>query len=173
MDLAQVEREMERLDLVFRPVAIRPLRQPDLEALMSLGATIEADLARLDVGDQATEVVKAIVELYAAGDETTRSTLRRLFDRYTSFRWAAHLPRDFSTADEFRARLIHLSARDQGADPRDEILTLQSLRDRAHQIGLNIDAVLYEVAALSSDIDRYGMGSMREIIVRYGLGSTR
>jgi hypothetical protein len=173
MDLAQVEREMERLDLVYRPVATRPLRQPDLETLMNLGATIEADLARLDVEDQATEAVKAIVELYATGDETTRARLRSLFARYTSFRWAARLPRDFSTADEFRARLLHLSARDQGADPRDEILTLQSLCDRARQIGLDIDAVLDEVAALSSDIDRYGMGSMRDIIVRYGGGSTR
>jgi hypothetical protein len=170
VDLADVEREMERLDAVYRPVAARPVRQPDLDTLMNLGAKVEADLARLGVEDQAAAVVQAIVDLYAAGDETVRATLRGLFDRNTSFRWAAHLARDFRTADEFRARLIHLSARDQGADPRDEIMTLRFLCDSARQAGVYSNYILDEVAAMSSDIDRYGIGSMRSIVLRYGKG---
>jgi hypothetical protein len=171
VDLAEIEREMDRLDAVYRPVATRPV-QPDLDTLMNLGAKVEGDLARLGVEDQAVAVVQAIVELYAAGDETIRATLRGMFDQYTSFRWAAHLPRDVRTADDFRARLVHLSARDQAADPRDEILTLQSMCDQARQAGVDINPILDEVAALSSDIDRYGMGSMRSIIHRYGKGRT-
>lgn len=168
VDLATVEREMSRLDAVYRPVATKPVVQPDLDTLMNLGARVQAELADLNVDDQATEVVRAIVELYANGDETVRTTIRALFDRYTSFRWAAHLSREFHTADEFRAHLIHLSARDQGADSRDEILTLQWLSERAREVAIDIDPILDEVAAMSSDVDRYGMGSMRSIIVRYG-----
>jgi hypothetical protein len=78
------------------------------------------------------------------------------------------LPREWNTAEEFRARLVHLSARDQGADTRDEILALQDLCNRARQAGIDVDPILDEVAAMSSDVDRYGMGSMRSVILGYG-----
>jgi hypothetical protein len=133
-----------------------------------MGATIEADLARLGVAGPAEALLGNIIEVYAIGDETVRAAIRRLFDRYTSFRWGAGLPRDWHTAAEFRAHLIHLSACDQGDDPRDEILTLQDLCDRARPEGIDVDHILTEVAAMSSDVDRYGMGSMRDIILGYG-----
>ena len=76
--------------------------------------------------------------------------------------------RDWDTAEEFRAHLVHLSARDQGADTRDEIVTLQQLCDQAWRVGVDVDPILEEVAAMSSEVDRYGMGSMRSIILRYG-----
>jgi hypothetical protein len=106
--------------------------------------------------------------MYATGDQTVRAAIRQLFDRYTSFRWAARLPRRWNTAEEFRARLIHLSARDQDGDTRDEILMLQDLCDRARQAGIDVDPILDEIAALSSTVDRYGMGSMRAVIFHYG-----
>lgn len=168
MDLVEVEREMARLDAVYRPVATKPVDVTDLDAFMNMGAAIQADLARLAVDDQAEAVLRAVIELYAAGDETVRAAVRHLFDRYTSFRWAAHLPQDWETAKEFRARLICLSARDQGADTRDEILTLQDLCNRGRQAGIDVDPILDEVAAMSSDRDRYGMGSMRSVILGYG-----
>lgn len=40
--------------------------------------------------------------------------------------------------------------------------------DAEAQAVLRAVTELYEVAALSSDIDRYGMGSMRQIIHAYG-----
>jgi hypothetical protein len=122
------------------------------------------ELGRLAVDDRAEAAVRAVVEVYAAGGET----VRRLFDRYTSFRWAAHLPREWDTAEEFRAHLIHLSARDQGSDTRDEILALGDLCDRALGLGIDTGLILDEVAAMSSDEDRYGMGSMRRVILAYG-----
>jgi hypothetical protein len=97
-----------------------------------------------------------------------RAAVRRLFDRYTSFRWAAHLPREWDTAEEFRAHLIHLSACDQGSDTRDEILALRDLCDRALGLGIDTGPILDEVAAMSSDEDRYGMGSMRRVILACG-----
>jgi hypothetical protein len=113
-------------------------------------------------------VLRALIDGYGAGDEAERVAIRRLFDRYTSFRWAAHLPGEWDTATEFRARLVHLSARDQGADTRDEILVLRDLCDRAHRAGIDAAPILDEVAAMSSAVDRYGMGSMRGIILQYG-----
>jgi hypothetical protein len=133
-----------------------------------LGATIQRELTLLAVDDQAEAVLRAALEVYAAGDEPVRAAVRQLFDRYTSFRWAAHLPLEWDTAEEFRAHLVHLSARDQGADTRDEIVTLQHLCDQARRVAIDVDPILEEVAAMSSDVDRYGMGSMRSIILRYG-----
>jgi hypothetical protein len=166
--LIEIEHEMARLDAIYRPVATKPVNVNDPDAFINMGATIRADLARLAVDDEAEAVLRAVIELYAAGAETARAAVRQLFDRYTSFRWAAHLPREWNTAEEFRARLVHLSARDQGADTRDEILALQDLCNRARQAGLDVDPILDEVAAMSSDVDRYGMGSMRSVILGYG-----
>jgi hypothetical protein len=168
VNLAEIEREIARLDAVYRPVAKAPVDIMDPDAFENMGTRIQAELARLGVDDQAKAVLRAVIELYAAGDETVRVAVRQLFDRYTSFRWAAHLPREWDTAEEFRAHLVHLSARDQGADTRDEILGLQDLCERAHRAGIDVDPILDEVAAMSSDVDRYGMGSMRSVILRYG-----
>ncbi len=168
MNLAEIEREIARLDAVYRPVAKAPVDIMDPDAFENMGTRIQAELAQLGVDDQAKAVLRAVIELYAAGDETVRVAVRQLFDRYTSFRWAAHLPREWDTAEEFRAHLVHLSARDQGADTRDEILGLQDLCERAHRAGIDVDQILDEVAAMSSDVDRYGMGSMRSVILRYG-----
>ncbi|TCB93392.1 hypothetical protein E0H26_22895 [Micromonospora zingiberis] len=166
MDLAGIDAEMASLDLAYRRVATEPVDVTDPDALTNLGATVAAALAALGVDDRAEAVLRAVVQRYATGDESDRVALRGMFGRYPSFRWAAHLPRHWAGAAEFRARLIHLSARDQGDDARDEILGLQDLCDRAVQDGIDVDPILDEVAALSSAVDRYGMGSTRDIIRR-------
>jgi hypothetical protein len=169
VELDDIEREMARLDAVYGRVARRPVIQPDLDTLMNMGARIERDLAELPVDHQAEEtLLRTIIDLYAVGDVAERAAVRDLFRRYTSFRWGAHLPRDWSTRDEFRARLILLSAHDQGADTRDEILTLQHTCNEARRFGIDVAPILDEVAAMSSDVDLYGMGSMREVILSYG-----
>ncbi|MBO3751048.1 hypothetical protein J5X84_33670 [Streptosporangiaceae bacterium NEAU-GS5] len=167
MDLIEIEREIARLDAVYHPVATALVDVTGRDALENLGAGIAADLARLNVADQAETVLRAAIDLYATGDEPVRAAVRQLFNWHTSFRWAAHLPRDWDTAEEFRAHLVHLSARDQGSDPRDEILALQHLCHRARQAGIDVDPILEQVAAISSDVDRYGMGSTRGILLRY------
>jgi hypothetical protein len=168
MNLVDVEREVAWLDAVYRPVAKSPVDAAVRDDPEAWGAAIEAELSGLGVNDRAEAAVRAVIEIYAAGDETIRATVRRLFDRYTSFRWAAHLPREWDTAEEFRAHLIHLSARDQGSDTRDEILALRDLCDRALGLGIDTGPILDEVAAISSDDDRYGMGSMRRVILACG-----
>ena len=150
MNLAAVEHEMAWLDTAYRPIAKSPVDAAVRDDPEAWGAAIKAALDRLGVDDRAEAAV------------------RRLFDRYTSFRWAAHLPREWDTAAEFRSHLIHLSARDQGSDTRDEILELRDLCDRAHGLGIDTGPILDEVAAMSSDEDRYGMGSMRGVLLAYG-----
>jgi hypothetical protein len=168
LDLAATERELAGLDAVYRPVATKPIDVNDPAAFQNMGVMIESALAQLGVQDRAEALLRRILALYVAGGDATRVAIRRLFDRYRAFRWAAHLPRDWGTAEEFRARIVHLSARDQGADARDEILALQDLCDRARRAGVDIEPILDEAAGLSSDEDRYGMGSMRSIFHRYG-----
>jgi len=168
MNIVDVEREMAWLDAVYRPVVTSPVDVAVRDDPDAWGAAVKAELDRLAVYDRAEAAVRAVVAVYAAGDETVRAAVRRLFDRYTSFRWAAHLPREWDTAEEFRAHLIHLSARDQGADTRDEILGLRDLCERALGLGIDTGPILDEVAAMSSDEDRYGMGSMRSVLLAYG-----
>jgi hypothetical protein len=168
MNLVDVEREMAWLDAIYRPAASSPSMSRCAATPEAWGAAIEAELGRLALDDRAEATVRAVVEAYATGGETVRAAVRRLFDRYTSFRWAAHLPREWDTAEEFRAHLIHLSARDQGSDTRDEILALGDLCDRALRLGIDTDPILDEAAAISSDEDRYGMGSMRRVILAHG-----
>lgn len=170
MDVVGIEQEMSYLDAVYRPVAESPVDPADLDAFADLGATIAAALRRLDVDDRAEAVLRAVVKTYTGGDETVRAAIRRLFDRYTSFRWAAHLPPQWRTAEEFRAHLIVMSAHDQGADTRDEIMALQDLCDQASRLGIDVDPILDEVAAMSSHVDRYGMGSMRSVLLRFRKG---
>ncbi len=168
VDLTEIELEIARLDARYRPVATTPVDVTGPDACLTVFATMQADLTRLAVDDRAEAVLRAVIELYTAGDVATRAAIRQLFDRYTSFRWAAHLGSDWDTAEEFRARLVDLSARDQGADTRDEILVLQDLCDQALRAGIDVGPILDEVAAISSDVDRYGMGSMRRVILGYG-----
>lgn len=168
MNLTEVEREVASLDAVYRPVATAPvdLSRPGDPAAPA--ASVDAALARLGAGARTQAVLRGLIELYAAGDEADRAALRRLFDRHAAFRWAAGLPGEWTTAAQFRARLILLSARDQGADTRDEILALRDLCARARTAGIDVDPILDEVAAMSSDVDRYGMGSMRAVLLEYG-----
>jgi len=159
---------MARLDAAYRPVATRPIDITKAGWHENLGATIEAELAGLGLEQQAAAVLRAVIDLYAGGDETIREAVRRLFARYTSFRWAAYLPREWHADAEFRDRLILLAAHDQGADPRDEILTLQGLCDHARANGIEVESIVEAVAEMASDVDKYGMGSMRGIMLRYG-----
>jgi hypothetical protein len=46
------------------------------------------------------------------------------------------------------------------------LLRLRDLLAEPAAAGVDVDPVLAEVAALSSDIDRYGMGSIRTILLR-------
>jgi hypothetical protein len=114
---------------------------------------------------EAESALRAVIALYAGGDDTVRAAVRALFNRCTSFRWAVHVPHD-PTPESFRFELLHFSAMDQGPDARDELLGLNDLCGEAEEAGIDIAPMLAETARLSSDVNRYGMGSTREFLLR-------
>jgi hypothetical protein len=146
-DLTDLEREIARLDRGYRVVADQPVDRAELDDLPAFGRRIRAELAELNTDGAAGAAVQALVDRYGTGDDGQRARIRALLDRYTGFRWGAPLAPDWRTATELRDQLLYLSARDQ-------------------DLGLDVDALLTEVAALSSDVDRYGMGSTRELLLR-------
>nr|QEO74055.1 hypothetical protein [uncultured bacterium] len=121
-------------------------------------------LAKAGIGAEAEQALRAIIEVYESGDEATREAVRGVFERYRYFRWAVHIEPE-PTVDGFRFWLLHFSAIDQGDDARDELLNLGEIRRRAEQAGVDLRPLLLEVAELSSDADKYGMGSTRQFLL--------
>jgi hypothetical protein len=148
-----------RLDAALEPIAKRPVDPSEPDWAEKMRAAEPLDEA--GVRAEAEEALRALLHRYEHGDDRTRSAVRALFERHSSFRWAAHLP-----GADFRTRLLHLSARDQASDTRDELLELTDLCARARAEGVDIRPLLREVAALSGTTDKYGMGSIRDILLR-------
>jgi hypothetical protein len=161
MTFAELAAEVARLDAVLAPIAHRPVDIADPRWADRLVAG-PAPMDEAGVRGPAEAALRELLHRYAEGDAETRAALRDLLRRHPSFRWAVHLP----DAD-LRTQLIHLSLRDQGSDTRDELLALQALCADARRAGVDVGAVLAQVAEMSSDVDHYGMGSMRDILLRY------
>jgi hypothetical protein len=157
-----IEREVARLDALIAPIAKQPLDAPTAESLRAMFEAGPPVIAP-EVEASAATALRALLTSYAEGDDAARAGIRGLFNRYPSFRWAATLSWE-PTAEDFRLKVLHFSAQDQGNDPRDELLSLQHWCAKARAAGIDIIPILREVAELSSDVDRYGMGSTREFL---------
>lgn len=163
-DIAGIEAQVALVDAAVRPIAERPvdIMDPDWVTKMREGPD---PLDEAGVRAEAESALLALIAVYAQGDETARVSVRGLFSRYTSFRWATHLPVE-PTPDGFRQKLLHMSAVDQGNDTRDELLSLRDLCADARTAGIDLGPILREVAELSSREDKFGWGSMRDILLR-------
>ncbi|WP_329267137.1 hypothetical protein [Streptomyces sp. NBC_01451] len=160
--IEEIEERVALVDEAVRPIAERPvdISDPDWVTGMRQGP---APMDEAGVRAEAESVLRALIAVYAQGDEALRASVRGLFSRYTSFRWATHLPVE-PTPEGFRQRLLHMSAVDQGSDTRDELLSLRDLCADARTAGIDLGPILREVAELSSREDKYGMGSMHDIL---------
>jgi hypothetical protein len=163
MELAAIEEDVALLDAVLAPIVKAAVDTTDPEWLTKLHQSPPVE--RAGVRDEAAAVLRAMIDAYATGDEATRMVVRGLFERYPSFRWAVQSPGRADTADGFRLHLLHLSARDQIPDTRDELLVLWDLCEQARTAGIDVVSILVDVAQISSDTDRYGMGSTRQLIL--------
>jgi hypothetical protein len=149
---------MRELDEKLKPIANRPIdiTQPGwLEEAKALAPPLE----RADVQPRAQHLLLDIVREYGQVSARQRAEIRQLFKTFKAFAWAATLPRPVGSPETFREHLIHFSIVDQGPDSRDALLTLRDLCVNGATAGVSIRPILEEVAALSSDVDRYGMGS--------------
>ncbi|GIG88872.1 hypothetical protein [Plantactinospora endophytica] len=155
---------VSRLDRALAPIADQPVDLADPEWAERLRQAPPA-VEQAGVADEAAVVLAALLTRYAEGDEPTRTAIRGLFRKHRSFQWGVGMSFPADTVERFRRHLLLLSARDQGMDTRDELLTLAELCRQASAAGVPTGPVLRVVAELSSDVDRYGMGSTRQILL--------
>ena len=158
-----MEIAVAKLDGALRPIAERPVDISDATWLRRAYAS--RPLEEAVIKSEAEALLESILRRYSVSDETTRIAIRRLFERYSSFRWASSLACAPTTAEGFRLHVLHLSVRDQATDARDELLALRYVCAQAAKSGVDIAPILNDVAALSSDVDKYGMGSTKRFLL--------
>jgi hypothetical protein len=163
--LADWEESLSILDACLRPIAQRPVDISDPEWFTKLSGGPHP-LDEAGVRPEAESLLMEVIESYLNRDDATRQAIRELFAKNRSFSWAANLPFPPTTAEDFRSHLILLSIKDQGIDTRDTILWLQDLCKRASSAGVDTEPVLREIALLSSNEDKYRMGSTRSLLLR-------
>ncbi|MET8154151.1 hypothetical protein ACIBSW_19980 [Actinoplanes sp. NPDC049668] len=164
MNLAEVRADVAVIDELLRDIANRPvdLSDPNWAAKFRARPPVE----EAGVAAEAAAALDALLDAYETGGSPTREQVRDIFRDYPSFRWGAHLPREWNSVGEFRRRLLHVSAMDKGADPRDQLMAIWWLCNRARELGIDVEPVLREVADLSSDADCQDFGSARMRIMR-------
>jgi hypothetical protein len=165
MTLAGVRADVAVIDELLREVVKRPvdLSDPDWMAKLRQAPRLVEEAG---VEPEAGAALEVLLDAYETGGVSAREEVRDIFRAFPSFRSAVGLPRLWESAAEFRRRLVHVSAVDQGADPRDELMSIWSLCNEARERGIDVEPVLREVADLSSDADLYGFGSMQRLIMR-------
>ena len=157
--LSTWEEQIARLDAALRPVANRPvgcfglLFKPRRHPLDAAG-----------VRPQTEGLLAELIEYYRTADADTRQSIRKLFEDHRSFTWAAILPYQPVTDESFRAHLILFSIKDHERDTRDALVLLYELCEKARSAGVKTGPILEEIAELSSDINKYGMGSARSLL---------
>ncbi|MET9554517.1 hypothetical protein [Streptomyces sp. NPDC006645] len=163
-ELAELEERVALIDLCIEPVATRPvdLTDPDWTRKVEEGPH---PLDEAGIRPEAEAALRDVLSRYEEGDEDVRAALRALLERCHSFCWATTLPFD-PTAQGFRQRLLEMSVEDQGRDARDMMVALNDLCGQARDAGVDIGPLLLDVAELSSDIDKYAMGSTRDILLK-------
>ncbi len=163
--LDDFELRIMALEEQLRPIADRPvdITKPgwDVRLRQRQHPLDEAGIRR-----EAEILLEELISLYQASAEESRHAVRKLFGEYRAFAWAASLPFDPTTEESFRRHVILFSMKDQGSDSRDALLWLQDLCQKARSAGVNAAPVLKEVAAFSSEWNKYGMGSTREMLRR-------
>jgi hypothetical protein len=152
------------LDEKIRPIANRPvdITKPGWAANL---ATRTDPLDEAGVRTEAEQVLADALSEYASVEAADRAFLRQLFAKSPSFAWAATLPFAADTPENFRLHLLLFSVQDQGRDSRDALLSLQALCRSAKLAGVSMQA-LRETAALSSEVNKYGMGSTKDMLLR-------
>ncbi len=159
MDLDAWTRRIAAIDARLRPIADRPVR--DLAALPP------APLEEANVREETEALLAVIIAEYRVCSAAEREAIRALWRAHRCFAWAASFPFEPMTAERFRDHLTLFSIADQGLDTRDAILAIAGLCESAERAGVATSSMLHEIAALSSDVDKYGMGSTRSLVLRH------
>jgi hypothetical protein len=154
-----------RLDASLRPIAHRPVDVSDPAWADKLKGRINP-LDEAGVGDDAASLMSEIFDAYPRVNAEERDRIRKLFAAHRSLGWAAGFLLPFSAdASTLRPQLLLFSILDQGSDARDALLWLRAFcaQERADRAALL--PLLREIAALSSAVDLYGVGSTRAMLL--------
>ena len=160
------ELRIANLDRLLQPIANRPvdITRPGWIEHLQAGPR---PLDEAGASDTTETLLAEIITAYAQGTTATRADIRRLFQTYRSFAWAATLSVPRTTPDGLRQHLLLFSIIDQGRDSRDALLTLQDICRVAKGAGLELAPILREVAAMSSNENKYGMGSTNQMLLQH------
>jgi hypothetical protein len=113
-------------------------------------------------------VTGEMAEVYLVGNDEQRASIRFLIKRMTGIQYFMAIPaseiRSSTDASKFRLALLFESMADLRDDTRDVILALDELCGAGRQAGIDIDRYRNEIAALSSDVNHHGLGSMRSLL---------
>ena len=161
----EFEALVKELDECLRPIANTPvdITQPGWGRRLQ---QLAHPLDRAGIRQKTETLLSEIIAAYEKGNGESRQALRGLFAQYTAFAWAATVPLEPTTAQSFRQLLLLFSLNDQGRDSRDALLLLQDLCRGARAAGLKTESILRGVAELSSDINRFGMGSTKQMLLK-------
>lgn len=138
-----------------------------LERLSNMPTPLDEDKS---LGLEFNSVADEIVEIYLQSTVEQCRKIRELLSRYEAVLHFLGIPstriKTENDVDLFRSALAMLSIENQGRDARDTIVALVELCKAAKQAGIDTSPHLKEIAALSSDADKYGMGSMRDLFLQ-------
>ena len=151
------------LDVILELIAKRPVDMSDPDWLTKL-RNGPHPLDEAGVRSETEGLLADVIETYKEGDDDMRDRIRTIFAKNPNFTWAAKLPFSPTTPEGFHSHLILFSINDQGHDSRDAMLLLQDLCEKARAAGIDIAPMLKLVAAISSDQEKYGMGSTRALL---------
>lgn len=160
--LSDYEVELGVLDAILKPIGERKIDFGQLDWREWLNNRPDP-LDEAGVRAEAESLLAKLTELYA-NTPSARAPIRELFKRHPSASWAMWPACEPTTDDHFRSRILRLSMDDQGRDARDALMKLWRDCRVAASAGVDIAPILEAVAFISSDENRFGMGSMRRML---------
>ena len=161
--LSTWKEQIARLDAALRPIANRPI---GFFGLLFRPRRRTHPLDEAGVRPQSDKFLSELIEYYPTADDAMRQSIRKLFEDHHNFAWAATLPYQPVTDESLRAHLILFSIKDHEQDTRDAIVLLHELCEKARSVGVKTGPALQEIAELSSDVNKYGMGSTRSLLLK-------
>ncbi len=163
-NLEDIELRLMDLEHRLRPIADRPvvITKPGWAAQLAHSPHPFDETGTRPEGE---DLLRELIGFYRACGDEERQAVRALFVEYRAFAWAASLPFGATDEEKLRQHLVLFSLKDQGRDCRDALLSLEDLCREAKSAGIDADPVLREVAKLSSDKNKYWMGSTREMLL--------
>jgi hypothetical protein len=170
MNASSLKAKLSEYDALFsvfneklKPIGSRPiLTLEDIEEQKKRPPFLDEAGIRVD----AENVLAAVTELYATIPDA-REPIREMFRRHRFVRWALWpLSQKPTTEQGFTSWLLRFSIDDEYRDARDVLEGLWRVCREAEDAGVKIRPILESVAAISSNADPYGWGSVRKMMLK-------